>query len=164
MQGIVQEQPSVLDDQSVEGISPRSFHASETLSYRTVDEHYSIWISFFELYNENVMDLLVKPSAMKKRKPLRVMQNSESTVIKDLVQIPVFDLKEAEDTIRFGYANRATSKTDLNEASSRSHAILCITLITIDEFEEEPTMSHMCKSIDAGGYGLLQLMPDHRYL
>ena len=106
------------------------------------------WISFFELYNENVMDLLVKPSAMKKRKPLRVMQNSESTMIKDLVQIPVFDLKEAEDTIRFGYSNRATSKTDLNEASSRSHAILCITLITFDEFEEEPTMSHMCKSIE----------------
>lgn len=112
-----------------------------------VDEHYSVWISFFELYNENVLDLLVKPSAMKKRKPLRLMQNNESTVIKDLVQIPVFDLKEAEDTIRFGFANRATSKTELNEASSRSHAVLCITLITFDEFEEEPTMSHMCKLI-----------------
>jgi kinesin family protein C2/C3 len=82
---------------------------------------------------------------MKKRKPLRLMQNNESTIIKDLVQIPVFDLKEAEDTIRFGFANRATSKTELNEASSRSHAVLCITLITFDEFEEEPTMSHMCK-------------------
>ncbi|CAF3672398.1 unnamed protein product [Rotaria socialis] len=125
LQSIVQDQPSVLDDHSVE------------------DEHYSIWISFFELYNESVFDLLIKPSAMKKRKPLRLMQNNESTVIKDLVQIPVFDLKEAEDTIRFGYANRATSKTDLNEASSRSHAVLCITLINIDEFEEEPTMSHM---------------------
>lgn len=110
-----------------------------------LDEHYSVWISFFELYNENVLDLLVKPSAMKKRKPLRLMQNSESTIIKDLVQIPVFDLKEAEDTIRFGFSNRATSKTELNEASSRSHAVLCITLITFDEFEEEPTMSHMCK-------------------
>ncbi|CAF3446393.1 unnamed protein product [Rotaria sp. Silwood1] len=125
LQNIVQDQQSILDDHSVE------------------DEHYSIWISFFELYNENVLDLLIKPSAMKKRKPLRLMQNSESTIIKDLVQIPVFDLKEAEDTIRFGYANRATSKTDLNEASSRSHAVLCITLITFDEFEEEPTMSHM---------------------
>jgi len=111
------------------------------------DEHYSVWISFFELYNENVFDLLVKPSAMKKRKPLRLMQNSESTIIKDLVQIPVFDLKEAEDTIKFGYSNRATSKTELNDASSRSHAVLCITLITFDEFEEEPTMSHMCKLI-----------------
>ncbi len=84
---------------------------------------------------------------MKKRKPLRLMQNNESTIIKDLVQIPVFDLKEAEDTIRFGFSNRATSKTELNEASSRSHAVLCITLITFDEFEEEPTMSHMCKLI-----------------
>ena len=124
-----------------------SFYSSN--HFLISDEHYSVWISFFELYNENILDLLVKPSAMKKRKPLRLMQNNESTVIKDLVQIPVFDLKEAEDTIRFGYANRATSKTDLNEASSRSHAVLCITLITFDEFEEEPTMSHMCKSINA---------------
>ncbi|CAF4764429.1 unnamed protein product, partial [Rotaria sp. Silwood2] len=42
-----------------------------------------------------------------------------------------------------GLANRSTSKTTLNEASSRSHAVLCITLINLNEFDEEPTMSHM---------------------
>ncbi|CAF1264829.1 unnamed protein product [Adineta ricciae] len=107
------------------------------------DEHYSVWISFFELYNENILDLLVQPKDMKTRKNLRLMQNDESTMIKNLIQIPVFDIKEAEDIIKFGYANRATSKTNLNEASSRSHAVLCITLITINEFNEEPTLSHM---------------------
>lgn len=81
---------------------------------------------------------------MKTRKNLRLMQNDHSTIIKNLIQIPVFDLKEAETIIRFGFANRSTSKTTLNEASSRSHAILCITLITVNEFDEEPTMSHMC--------------------
>jgi hypothetical protein len=84
---------------------------------------------------------------MKTRKNLRLMQNDESTMIKNLIQIPVFDIKEAEDIIKFGFANRATSKTNLNEASSRSHAVLCITLITINEFDEEPIMSHMCKNI-----------------
>ncbi|CAF3938214.1 unnamed protein product [Adineta steineri] len=107
------------------------------------DEHYSIWISFFELYNENILDLLVQPKDMKTRKNLRLMQNDESTMIKNLIQIPVFDIKEAEDIIKFGFSNRATSKTNLNEASSRSHAVLCITLITINEFDEAPTMSHM---------------------
>ena len=109
------------------------------------DEVYSIWISFFELYNENILDLLVQPKEMKNRKNLRLMQNDESTMIKNLIQIPVFDLKEAEDIIRFGYSNRSTSKTNLNEASSRSHAVLCLTLITVNEFDEEPVMSHMCK-------------------
>ena len=104
-----------------------------------------MWISFFELYNENILDLLVQPKDMKTRKNLRLMQNDESTMIKNLIQIPVFDIKEAEDTIKFGFSNRATSKTNLNEASSRSHAVLCITLITINEFDEDPTMSHMCK-------------------
>ncbi|CAF2893478.1 unnamed protein product [Rotaria sp. Silwood2] len=107
------------------------------------DEYYSVWISFFELYNENILDLLVQPKDMKTRKNLRLMQNDHSTIIKNLIQIPVFDIREAEDIIKFGYSNRATSKTNLNEASSRSHAVLCITLITINEFHEEPIMSHM---------------------
>ncbi|CAF4665279.1 unnamed protein product [Rotaria sp. Silwood1] len=107
------------------------------------DEYYSLWISFFELYNENILDLLVQPKDMKTRKNLRLMQNDHSTIIKNLIQIPVFNIKEAEDIIKFGYSNRATSKTNLNEASSRSHAVLCITLITINEFHEEPIMSHM---------------------
>lgn len=81
---------------------------------------------------------------MKTRKNLRLVQNDHSTMIKNLIQIPVFDLKEAEDIIKFGFSNRSTSKTNLNEASSRSHAIICITLITINEFDEQPTMSHMC--------------------
>lgn len=92
------------------------------------------------------MDLLVQPKDMKTRKNLRLMQNDESTMIKNLIKIPVFDIKEAEDIIKFGFANRSTSKTNLNEASSRSHAVLCITLITINEFDEQPTMSHMCKN------------------
>ena len=112
-----------------------------------IDEHYSVWISFFELYNENIYDLLVQPKDMKTRKNLRLMQNDDSTIIKNLIQIPVFDIKEAEDIIKFGYSNRATSKTNLNQTSSRSHAVLCITLITINEFDEEPMMSHMCKAI-----------------
>jgi len=81
---------------------------------------------------------------MKTRKNLRLVQNDHSTMIKNLIQIPVFDLKEAEDIIKFGFSNRSTSKTNLNEASSRSHAIICITLIIINEFDEQPTMSHMC--------------------
>ncbi len=112
-----------------------------------LDEHYSIWISFFELYNENILDLLVQPKDMKTRKNLRLMQNDESTIIKNLIQIPVFDIKEGEDIIKFGFSNRATSKTNLNETSSRSHAIISITLITINEFDEEPIMSHICMKI-----------------
>ncbi len=83
---------------------------------------------------------------MKTRRNLRLMQNDHSTIIKNLIQIPVFDLKEAEEIIKFGFANRSTSKTNMNEASSRSHAVLCITLITINEFDEHPVMSHMCKN------------------
>ena len=118
--------------------------SSDETTVDTIDEHYSVWISFFELYNENILDLLVHPKDMKTRKNLRLMQNDESTMIKNLIQIPVFDIKEAEDSIKFGFSNHATSKTNLNEASSRSHAVLCITLITVNEFDEEPVMSHMC--------------------
>ena len=139
---IIQQQDH-FDDLSVEG--KRRFILCYLFSSRGLDENYSIWISFFELYNENILDLLVQPKEMKRRKNLRLVQNDHSTVIKNLIQIPVFDIDEAEEIIKFGFANRATSKTNLNEASSRSHALICITLITINEFDEEPTMTHMCK-------------------
>mgnify|MGYP002379241225 CR=1 FL=1 len=141
---IVQQQNS-FQDLSVEG-KYKTFFFLRIKSRISIDldEHYSVWISFFELYNENILDLLVQPKEMKNRKYLRLIQNDESTVIRNLIQIPVFDINEAEDIIKFGFANRSTSKTNLNEASSRSHAVLCITLITINEFDEEPTMSHMC--------------------
>jgi len=65
------------------------------------------------------------------------MQNDNSTIIKNLIQTSVFYLKEAEDIIKFAFANRSTSKTNLNDSSSRSHAVLYITLITINKFDEE---------------------------
>ena len=140
------EEQESFQDLSVEGQFV-SFLKQFDSVWILIDERYSIWISFFELYNENILDLLVQPKQMKTRKNLRLMQNDHSTIIKNLIQIPVFDQREAEDIIRFGFANRSTSKTNLNDASSRSHAVLCITLITTNEFDEQPTMSHMCTSI-----------------
>ncbi|CAF0886236.1 unnamed protein product [Didymodactylos carnosus] len=107
------------------------------------DEYYSVWISFFELYNEHIYDLLVRSNEIKSRKPLRLLQGDSTTTIRNLIQVPVFDLEEAKDVVKYGFINRSTSKTVFNEASSRSHAILCITLITTDEFSEQPTMSHL---------------------
>ena len=140
---LVQQQDS-FQDLSAGGRNAGAREIEHRLSIY-VDEHYSIWISFFELYNENILDLLVQPKHMKTRKNLRLLQNENSTMIRNLIQIPVFDIKEAEDIIKFGFSNRSTSKTNLNDASSRSHAVICITLITINEFAEEPTMSHMCQ-------------------
>ncbi|CAF0970877.1 unnamed protein product, partial [Didymodactylos carnosus] len=120
------------------------------------DEYYSVWISFFELYNEQIYDLLVKPNEIKTRKPLRLLQGDSTTTIRNLIQVPVFDLNEAKDVVKFAFINRSTSKTVFNEASSRSHAILCITLITTDEFSEVPTMSHLYICDLAGNEPLTQ--------
>ncbi|CAF1373891.1 unnamed protein product [Rotaria sordida] len=111
------------------------------------NKHYSTWISFLELYNEDVFHLIVQSKDMKARKNLHLMQNNNSITIKNLIRTPVFDLKEAENIIKFGFANRSTSKTNLNDSSSRFHALLCITFITINEFDEGPTMSHMYMKI-----------------
>ncbi|CAF1248762.1 unnamed protein product [Rotaria sordida] len=102
---------------------------------------------FFELYNENILDLLVQSKDMKIRKYLSLMQNDHPTIIKNLIKIPVFALKEAEDIIKFGFADRLTSKTNLNEAPSRAHAVVCIVLITANKFDEEPII-RICDLID----------------
>jgi len=45
---------------------------------------------------------------VKTRKNFLFMQNHNSRIIKNLIKTSVFDLKEAEDIVKFGFMNRST--------------------------------------------------------
>nr|XP_057911998.1 stAR-related lipid transfer protein 9 [Doryrhamphus excisus] len=83
-------------------------------------------ISFLEIYNERVRDLL-GGGEHKKRTSLRVREHPEKgPYVQDLSQHVVSDSKQAVELLEAGVANRITAATHNHDASSRSHAIFTI--------------------------------------
>ncbi|XP_012541115.1 kinesin-like protein KIF20B isoform X2 [Monomorium pharaonis] len=93
------------------------------------DAHYSVWISFAEIYNEIVYDLL-SSECQKKRIPLKLGADSNGRAfIKGLKTIYVNSAAEAYQILMAGQYNLKVAATALNAKSSRSHCIFTIILL-----------------------------------
>uniref|UniRef100_A0A8C5XB33 Kinesin-like protein n=1 Tax=Microcebus murinus TaxID=30608 RepID=A0A8C5XB33_MICMU len=94
------------------------------------DIRFSIWISFFEIYNELIYDLLEPPSQQRKRQTLRLCEDQNGNpYVKDLNWIHVQDAEEAWKLLKVGRKNQSFASTHLNQNSSRSHSIFSIRIL-----------------------------------
>ncbi|XP_016396335.1 kinesin-like protein KIF20A isoform X2 [Sinocyclocheilus rhinocerous] len=96
---------------------------------------YSVWVAFYEIYNEHVYDLLqlAHTSKTKRRLALRVCDDSTgSSYIRDLRWVNVQNAEEASKILRVGNKNRSAAATKMNQSSSRSHSIFTIKLIRME--------------------------------
>uniref|UniRef100_A0A8D1M959 Kinesin-like protein n=2 Tax=Sus scrofa TaxID=9823 RepID=A0A8D1M959_PIG len=94
------------------------------------DIRFSIWISFFEIYNELLYDLLEPPSQQRKRQTLRLCEDQNGNpYVKDLNWINVQDAEEAWKLLKVGRKNQSFASTHLNQNSSRSHSIFSIRIL-----------------------------------
>ncbi|KAG0043772.1 hypothetical protein BGZ83_011056 [Gryganskiella cystojenkinii] len=79
-----------------------------------------------EIYNEDLIDLLVKGDF---RPPVTIREDAKGNIYWTGVQeIVVSSVEEVIHLLWFGSQNRQTHSTEMNEKSSRSHAIFSITL------------------------------------
>ncbi|TGZ85362.1 kinesin-domain-containing protein [Ascodesmis nigricans] len=84
-------------------------------------------VSYFEVYNEHVRDLLVPRRG--EVYYLKVRESpSEGPYVKDLTEVPVRDIKEVIRLMRLGDKNRTVASTNMNDTSSRSHAVFTLVL------------------------------------
>lgn len=112
------------------GLTPRIcqglFRAEEDTTFPDGQNSSRVEISFLEIYNERVRDLL-PGGEQKKRASLRVREHPEKgPYVQDLSQHVVSNCKQAMDLLEEGIANRITAATHNHDASSRSHAIFTI--------------------------------------
>ncbi|XP_067304115.1 kinesin-like protein KIF20A [Pseudorasbora parva] len=124
---------------STSSVSSLSF---SSVSYdQTVDSTdeghclFSVWVAFYEIYNEHVYDLLqpTLSSRTKRRSALRVCEDSTgSSYIRDLRWVNVQNADEASKVLRVGNKNRSAAATKMNQSSSRSHSIFTIKLIRME--------------------------------
>ncbi|NXQ77011.1 KI20B protein, partial [Quiscalus mexicanus] len=95
---------------------------------------FSVWVSFFEIYNECFYDLLIPMSNDKKRKTLRLAQDIKGcSFVKDLQWVQISDSKEAFKLLKLGLKHQSIASTKLNNSSSRSHSIFTVKLLKIED-------------------------------
>ncbi|XP_026561670.1 kinesin-like protein KIF20A [Pseudonaja textilis] len=96
----------------------------------------SLWVSFFEIYNEYIYDLLDLLPVLKnqKRKVLRICEDQGGNFyIKDLKWVNVSNSEEACKILKIGNKNRSLACTKMNQQSSRSHSIFSIRLLSLSD-------------------------------
>ncbi|KAM6130260.1 kinesin-like protein KIF20B [Phoenicopterus ruber ruber] len=95
---------------------------------------FSVWVSFFEIYNECFYDLLIPISNDKKRKTLRLAQDIKGcSYVKDLQWVQISDSKEAFRLLKLGLKHQSIASTKLNTSSSRSHSIFTVKVLKIED-------------------------------
>ncbi|NXF03769.1 KI20B protein, partial [Smithornis capensis] len=95
---------------------------------------FSVWVSFFEIYNECFYDLLIPISNNKKRKTLRLAQDIKGcSFVKDLQWVQISDSKEAFRLLKLGLKHQSIASTKLNHCSSRSHSIFTVKILKIED-------------------------------
>lgn len=128
MHGELERQSSGALDRNA-GIAPRVI----TRLFQRLERDYTdftVSISYLELYNEELRDLL---APLDGGVPLKVFDepSKRGTVVQGLLELYVKDVQSAIDILRMGNERRQVAATKLNDRSSRSHAIFTVSVTSV---------------------------------
>ncbi|XP_061389246.1 protein claret segregational [Musca vetustissima] len=111
------------------GVIPRTVDLlfDSIKNYRHLGWEYEIKVTFLEIYNEVLYDLL---SNEQKDMEIRMVKNSKNDIyVSNITQETVESAGRLRELMQIAKMNRATAATVGNERSSRSHAVTKIELI-----------------------------------
>ncbi|XP_052754870.1 kinesin-like protein KIF20B [Galleria mellonella] len=115
--------------------------SSLDLSNRT---KYYVWVSFVEIYNEGIYDLLASSDRRSSNK-LQIREDSNGNVfVKGVTQAFVRSGEEAYDVMVAGKHNLQVAATGIHAQSSRSHCIFTITMLTETEGVARTASVRLC--------------------
>uniref|UniRef100_A0A8C1UWM9 Kinesin-like protein n=1 Tax=Cyprinus carpio TaxID=7962 RepID=A0A8C1UWM9_CYPCA len=115
----------VRNDPERRGVIPNSFEHIFTHISRSQNQQYLVRASYLEIYQEEIRDLLSKDQSRR----LELKERPDTGVyVKDLSSFVTKSVREIEHVMNVGNQNRSVGATNMNEHSSRSHAIFVITI------------------------------------
>ncbi|KAK6026550.1 kinesin motor domain protein [Ostertagia ostertagi] len=125
-----------LDRPELQGIIPNSFaHIFDHIAKCQQDITFLVRVSYLEIYNEELRDLLAKDGHTSN---LEIKEKADIGVyVKNLISIIVGSASQMQKLMEFGNKNRKFSilnftgkvgATQMNEESSRSHAMFSVTV------------------------------------
>uniref|UniRef100_A0A182XI59 Kinesin-like protein n=1 Tax=Anopheles quadriannulatus TaxID=34691 RepID=A0A182XI59_ANOQN len=114
------------DSPQTKGIIPNTFaHIFGHIARGKENQKFLVRVSYMEIYNEEVRDLLGKEL----NKSLEVKERADIGVfVKDLSGYVVHNADDLDNIMKLGNKNRVVGATKMNSESSRSHAIFSITV------------------------------------
>ncbi|XP_057307316.1 kinesin-like protein KIF11-B isoform X2 [Hydractinia symbiolongicarpus] len=116
-------------DDPLAGIIPRAMHQLfEQLNSMEDCAEYSVRVSFLEIYNEELFDLLGNSLDTQKLRLFEDTTKKGSVVIQGLEEVIVHSRNEVYTILEKGAARRQTAATLLNAHSSRSHSLFMVTI------------------------------------
>ncbi|EGO61212.1 hypothetical protein NEUTE1DRAFT_127890 [Neurospora tetrasperma FGSC 2508] len=141
------------------GLIPRTcedlFQRIASAQDETPNISYNVKVSYFEVYNEHVRDLLAPVVPNKPPYYLKVRESpTEGPYVKDLTEVPVRGLQEIIRWMRIGDRSRTVASTKMNDTSSRSHAVFTIMLKQIHhdlETDDTTERSSRIRLVDLAG-------------
>ena len=100
------------------------------------NKKYAIWISFYELYNDAIYDLLTVPnkSLRQNERPSLKIREDQNKIpyVEGLTHVPVFSTTEAIRILKYGEKRLQKGNNSINATSSRSHAVFCLKFVAIE--------------------------------
>lgn len=96
--------------------------------FQRIDDRRDDWdvdvtVTFLEIYNEEIRDLLVEPGSHVPRGGLSIREDKTVKVV-GLTELKPQTAEEVKEIVLLGNSRRTQSPTHANETSSRSHAVL----------------------------------------
>ncbi|XP_077402792.1 kinesin-like protein KIF20A [Vanacampus margaritifer] len=107
---------------------------------------FSIWVSFYEIYNEFLYDLLDAAPSLQPRKRITLRLSDDkhgNPYVKDLTWVQIRSAEEAWKILRAGHCNQSFASTHFNQNSSRSHSIFSIRVLHIHPNAESGQNMHI---------------------
>lgn len=146
------------DGPDLEGIIPRMnnqlFQRVDTEVKKRPTIQFLITVSYFEIYNEVIFDLL-DSSDRKKRSAKGGLEIKEHPVlgvyVKGLQEIVVDTAVKLQSIIDQGMRNRTVASTQMNADSSRSHSVFIINLHQKDTLDESKNVFAKVNLVDLAG-------------
>ncbi|KAM3876365.1 kinesin-like protein KIF14 [Diretmus argenteus] len=134
-----------------EGVIPRFCRElfSRLTSIKNQEVTCHLEMSYFEVYNEKIHDLLVaREDPNQRRMPLRVREHPvHGPYVAELSANAVSSYSEIQGWLKLGNKQRATAATGMNDKSSRSHSVFTLVMTqTKTEFVEGEEHDHRITS------------------
>ncbi|XP_063153282.1 kinesin-like protein KIF14 [Candoia aspera] len=147
-------------DDDERGIIPRF---CQDLFYQIAEREaqqttYHLEMSYFEVYNEKIHDLLIfRAENGEKKQPLRVREHPVfGPYVEDLTANAVSSYSDIQNWLQLGNKHRATAATGMNDKSSRSHSVFTLVMTQtktdiVEKKEHEHRIISRVNLIDLAG-------------